>query len=97
MPKGYWIGAYRSVSDQGKRAAYSELSTVAIEAAGGRILARGGRVVAHEQGVAERTVIIEFDSYEQAVAAYDSELYKKALAALGDGASRDVRIVEGIG
>ena len=96
MPKGYWIGAYRSVTDLGKRTRYSELATVAVEAAGGRFLARGGRVTAHEQGVAERTVIVEFDSYEQALAAYDSELYRTALDALGDGVSRDHRIVEGV-
>lgn len=73
MAKGYWIGAYRSVSDPAKRNHYSELATVAVHAAGGRFLARGGKVTAHEDGVAERTVIVEFDSYEQAVAAYDSE------------------------
>jgi hypothetical protein len=31
----------------------------------------------HEQGVMERTVIVEWDSYDQAVAAYQSELYQK--------------------
>jgi uncharacterized protein (DUF1330 family) len=43
----------------------------------------------------ERTVVIEFPTYEAAVAAYESELYKKALAALGDGVERDLRIVRG--
>jgi uncharacterized protein (DUF1330 family) len=45
--------------------------------------------------VKERTVVIEFPSYEQAIATYQSEGYKKALEALGDGVERDMRIVRG--
>jgi uncharacterized protein (DUF1330 family) len=41
-------------------------------------------------------VLIQFDSVEQALAAYDSPAYKKALAALGNGAERDIRIVEAL-
>jgi len=41
-------------------------------------------------------VLIEFDSVEQAIAAHDSPGYQAALAALGDGAVRDIRIVEGV-
>jgi uncharacterized protein (DUF1330 family) len=44
----------------------------------------------------DRTVIIEFDSVEQAVAVHESADYKLALAALADGAVRDMRIVPGI-
>lgn len=96
MAKGYWVSAYRSISDPAKLAAYAELAGPALTAAGGRFLARGGQLTAHEAGVAERAVIIEFDSYQQAVAAYRSEDYQRALAALGDGAERDVRILEGV-
>jgi uncharacterized protein (DUF1330 family) len=46
--------------------------------------------------MAERTVVIEFDSVEQAIAAHDSPGYQQALAALADGAVRDVRIVSGV-
>jgi uncharacterized protein (DUF1330 family) len=96
MAKGYWVSAYRSISDPAKLAAYAELAGPALTAAGGRFLARGGQLTANEAGVAERAVIIEFDSYQQAVAAYRSEDYQRALAALGDGAERDVRILEGV-
>ena len=72
------------------------LAVPALKAAGGRILARGGKVTAWEAGVPERTVVIEFDSYEQAVAAYDSEGYQAALKLLGDGAVRDMRVVEAV-
>jgi uncharacterized protein (DUF1330 family) len=96
MAKGYWITAYQSVSDPGKLAEYAKLAGPAIEAAGGRFLARGGQVTAHEAGTAERTVVIEFDSYARAVAAYQSEPYQQALAVLDGAVVRDVRIVEGV-
>jgi uncharacterized protein (DUF1330 family) len=49
----------------------------------------------YELGLKQRTVLLEFDSVEQAVAAHDSPAYQVALAALGDGADRDIRIIEG--
>jgi len=52
--------------------------------------------VAHDAGIAERTVLVEFDSFEQALAAYESAAYQEALAALADRVERDFRIVEGI-
>ena len=96
MPKGYMISAHRSEADPVKRAAYLELAGPAIEAAGGKILSKGARVVAKENGLAQQTVIIEFESFEAAVAAYDSEDYKKALEALDGGSDRDIRLIEGV-
>ncbi|MEU3461217.1 DUF1330 domain-containing protein [Streptomyces sp. NPDC006733] len=96
MAKGYWISAYRTIADPDKLAAYSELAGPAVRAAGGRPLARGGRVVAHDDGIAERTVLIEFDSFEQAVAAHASAAYQEALATLADAVERDFRIIEGL-
>ena len=63
---------------------------------GGRFLARGQPARVFEAGVMERTVIIEFDSVDQALAAYHSPSYQEALNVLGDGAERDLRIVEGV-
>ncbi len=96
MPKAYWITAYRSVRDPQALAAYAKIAAPALQAEGGRFLARGlpGRV--YEGGLQQRTVIIEFDSVERAVAAHDSAGYQEALAALGSGAERDLRIVEGV-
>ena len=94
MPKAYVIACYRSVSDPAALAAYSELARPAIQAAGGRILAGGLPRYVREAGLKERTVLIEFDSFEQAVATYETEGYKKALEALGSTAERDIRIVE---
>jgi uncharacterized protein (DUF1330 family) len=96
VAKGYWVSAYRTVSDPEKLAAYNELAGPAVRAGGGRTLVRGGRVVAHDAGIAGRTVLIEFDSFEQAVAAHESEAYQEALAVLSDGVERDFRIIEGL-
>ena len=96
MPKGYWVSAYRTISDPEKLAAYNKLAPQAVKAGGGRVLSRGSRVVAHDAGIAERTVLIEFDSFEQAVAAHESAAYQEALAALADGVERDFRIIEGM-
>ncbi|MBN3846401.1 DUF1330 domain-containing protein [Paraburkholderia sp. Ac-20342] len=96
MSKGYWVSSYRKTNDPQKLAAYAQLAPAAVAAAGGKFLVRGAADEAREQGLTERTVVIEFPTYEQAVAAYDSEAYKKALAALGDGVERDLRIVRGV-
>ena len=96
MAKGYWVSVYRTISDPERLAAYNELARAAVRAGGGRTLARAGRIVAHEAGNTHRVVLVEFDSFEQAVAAYESEAYQKALVALPDGVERDFRIVEGV-
>ena len=51
----------------------------------------------YEGGVDQRTVLVEFDSLQQAIAAHDSAAYKAALQALGSAVERDLRIVEGVG
>ena len=96
MAKAYWISAYRQVKDPEKLAAYAKRAGPAIQNGGGKFLARAPAAKAYEDGKAERTVIIEFDSVEQAVAVHDSAEYKKALDALADGAVRDMRIVPGV-
>lgn len=95
MPKAYWISCYREVSDPDKLAAYARLAGPAIESGGGRILARTTAARAYEDGKLDRTVVIEFDSVEHAVAVHDSPSYQAALAELEGGAVRDLRIVPG--
>lgn len=95
MAKGYVISCYHSISDPEKMQAYAKLAGPAIAAAGGRFLARGAASRAMEAGIKERTVIIEFDTLEQAMALYDTPLYQEALKALGNAAKRDMRVVEG--
>lgn len=95
MPKAYWISAYREVRNPEALAAYAQLAGPALTAAGGRFVVRGMPAAVKEGGLMQRTVVVEFDSLQAALAAYDSPGYKTALAALGDAAERDIRIVEG--
>ncbi len=96
MPKAYWVTCYRSISDPQKLAAYAKLAPEAVAPFGGRYLARGTAAAAYEAGLKERIVMSEFPSVEKAIAAYESPGYQAALKALGDGAVRDIRIVEGL-
>ena len=95
MAKGYWVSCYREVKDPDALAAYAELAGPAVLQHGGRFLARGGRVTAYEAGLAGRTVVIEFDSYDQALAARESDEYAAALERLEGAVVRDFRVVEG--
>ena len=95
MAKGYWVTLYRSVSNPAALAEYARLAAPAIQAGGGRFLARGAAARAFEAGLNERSVVIEFDSVAQAIAAYESPAYQAALKVLQGAAERDVRILEG--
>ncbi len=96
MAKAYWVATYRSVSSPDKLAAYAKLAGPALQAAGGRFLARGNAAKAYENGLTQRVVIIEFDSVEKAAAAHDGEAYQAALKVFDKAAERDLRIVEGL-
>ena len=97
MKKAYWLSAYRSIKNPDALAAYAQLAGPALNAAGGRFLARGLPDALKEQGLHERTVLLEFDSLDAALAAYDSPAYQEALAVLGtDSVERDIRIMGGV-
>jgi uncharacterized protein (DUF1330 family) len=96
MAKGYWVNTFRSISDPDRVADYAKLAGAVMRERGARFLARGTPAAAFESGLLERTVVIEFDSVEDAVAAYESPGYQEALRVLGDAAERDLRIVEGM-
>ena len=95
MAKGYWIAFYRSVSNPAALAEYAKLATPAIQAGGGRFIARGTPYRKYEAGLDQRSVVIEFDSVQSAVATYESPAYQAALKVLGNAAERDLRILEG--
>jgi uncharacterized protein (DUF1330 family) len=97
MAKAYIITVYRSIRNPEKLAAYAKLAAPAIEGAGGRFLVRGTPAKTYEAGLNQRTVVIEFDSVEKAIAAHDGAAYQEALRVLGDAAERDMRVVEGVG
>ena len=95
--KGYAVVTYRKINDHDKWAAYAKLAAPAIQKAGGRFIVRGNPARVFESGLKERVVVVEFDSVHKALAAHDTPDYQQALKALGDGAERDFRIVEGVG
>lgn len=96
MAKAYWIACYRSISDPDALAAYAKLAVPALMAAGARVLVRGMPAQVYDQGLQQRTVLLEFDSVAAAKAAHDSPAYQEALKALGHAVERDLRIVEGV-
>jgi uncharacterized protein (DUF1330 family) len=96
MAKAYWVATYRSISDPNALAEYAKLAGPSITAGGGRFLVRGAPAKTYEAGLDQRTVVIEFDSVAAAIAAHDSPGYQAALKALGNGAERDIRILEGV-
>ena len=96
MAKAYWISCYRSISNPDALAAYAKIAAPAIQAAGGRFVVRGTPAKTYEQGVNQRTVVVEFDSLAQAIAVHDGEAYQGALEVLGKTVERDFRIVEGV-
>jgi uncharacterized protein (DUF1330 family) len=97
MAKGYWVVAWRSVSDQAAVDRYVPPATAAIQAHGGRVVAGGVPARAYEQGLPSRLVIVEFETLQSAISAYESPAYQAALAHLAGVAERDVRIIEGTG
>ena len=96
MAKGYWINMFRTIKDPAKVDAYRALAGPVMQAAGAKFLVRGDPAKVYEHGVMQRVVVIEFESVQAAMAVHDSPGYQAALKALGEGAVRDLRIVEGL-
>ena len=95
MAKGYIVVCYRAVKDPVKLSEYARAAGPVMQAAGGRFLVRGLAAKTYEAGLAQRTVVIEFDSVERAIEAFESAPYQAAVKLLGDAVVRDVRVVEG--
>jgi len=96
MAKGYWICFYRSISNPDKVAEYAKLAGPAIQGGGGRFLGRGLPTKTYEAGKNMRTVVIEFDSVQQATKTFESPAYQAACRVIDGAAERDIRIIEGL-
>ncbi|WP_110970522.1 DUF1330 domain-containing protein [Pseudomonas huaxiensis] len=93
--KAYWI-AHVDVTDLQQYQQYTQRAPAAFAAFGGKLLARGGRSEAMEgRATPQRSVVIEFESYEQAVACYRSAQYQEACGFRQGVAKAEVIIVEG--
>tara|TARA_B100001029_G_C14981091_1_gene406060 strand:+ start:769 stop:1059 length:291 start_codon:yes stop_codon:yes gene_type:complete len=94
MVKGYWV-AKANILDDEKLSRYGKQAEAAIEKFGGKFLVRGGQHETKEGIDFMRNVVVEFDSYDIALNAYNSPEYKKALELLEGGAERMYAVVEG--
>ena len=94
MPKGYWI-ARVDVSDPEAYKKYVAANAVAFAKFGGRFLVRGGRFETVAGTSRSRNVVIEFPSYEAALACWNSPEYKAAKAKQEGGAEVDTIVIEG--
>ncbi len=95
MAKAYSVVTYKEINEPDRFAAYAEIAGPAIQAAGGRFIARGEPAEILEGKNHQRVVVIEFESVEAARTAYHSDAYQDAMKALSDGADRDYRIIPG--
>ena len=96
MAKGYWI-VHVTVTDPDNYPKYIAADAAAFEKYDARFLVRGGRCHGPEGPVRERHVVIEFESYDQARACYDSPEYQAAAKLRQASADSEIVIVEGTG
>ena len=94
MPKGYWI-ARIDVKDPEIYKSYIEAATPSYRKYGAKFLVRGGKCEAVEGPGRGRNVIIEFDSYEQAMACYRSPEYQAAAKFRRKASLGEILVVEG--
>ncbi|MCX8100901.1 MAG: DUF1330 domain-containing protein [Geminicoccaceae bacterium] len=94
MAKGYWV-AFAEVHDPEGYEAYRRANAAAFAKYGARFLVRGGPFEAPEGSPRSRVVVIEFPSWEAALACYRSPEYQAAAALRQGKASMDLVIVQG--
>ena len=96
MAKGYWIGRV-DVHDLEAYKKYVAANAVALEKYGAKFLVRGGAFENPEGSSRSRNVVVEFESYEKALACYHSPEYQSAIGfRTENGVSEgDIVIIEG--
>jgi uncharacterized protein (DUF1330 family) len=94
--KGYWIGNVDVTEPEGYKA-YMAADMAPFGKFGGRFLVRGGAREVPEGKVRSRTVVLEFPSFDSALACYRSGDYQAAKKLRDGKADFDLVIVEGYG
>jgi uncharacterized protein (DUF1330 family) len=94
MAKGYWI-VHGRVDDPERYDLYRAANAAPLAEHGGRFLVRGGARETTEGEAKPRTVVIEFPSYEAALACYRSESYQEAIKLRRGISESDFVIAEG--
>ena len=95
MPKAYWV-AHVDVNDTAAYENYKAANAVAFAKYGAKFIVRGGKQEIREGQSRARTVVLEFQDYDTAMACYNSPEYQKALAIRKDISTGDLVIVEGM-
>jgi len=94
MAKGYWI-ARVDVDDLDTYKKYVAANATPFREFGARFLVRAGNFKTLEGTSRSRNVVIEFPSYEAALACYESPAYEEAKAIRLPVAEGDLIIIEG--
>ena len=96
MP-AYWI-ARANITDPTTYKKYTDRVPEIISRYGGKVLARGGRyqIMAGPENF-QRFVVIEFPTFERAVACFESPEYQEASVFRQAGGVVETAIVEGVG
>jgi uncharacterized protein (DUF1330 family) len=95
MPKAYWV-AHVDVNDPAAYENYKAANAVAFAKYCAKFIVRGGKQEIREGQSRARTVVLEFQDYDTAMACYNSPEYQKALAIRKDISTGDLVIVEGM-
>ena len=93
--KAYWITRCH-VQNCDEYDEYIKLAGPAINKHGGTFLVRGGKQIELEGGPYERTVLVEFNSMQEAKLCYESSDYQEALRHSLNSSNRHVVLVEGV-
>jgi uncharacterized protein (DUF1330 family) len=94
MAKGYWV-VHADVTEPVGYKDYMQADMEPIGRYGGRFLVRGGKLELEEGKTRSRAVVIEFPTYEAALACYKSPGYQAAAALRKGKAEFDLIVVEG--
>lgn len=94
MPKGYIIG-HITVRDMEAYKEYVVKDTPILQGLGGKFIVRGGQSEVTEGEAHERHVVIEFPSYEAALAAYNDPEYQEVMKIRHRTADSTIIVVEG--
>ena len=93
--KAYWV-VRGNILNQEEYSKYIDLAGPTVHKHNGEFLVRGGQQIELEGEGFERTVLIEFNSFDEALFCYNSGEYQEALNYVKNSAKRLVTIVEGI-
>ena len=95
MSKGYWV-VRANISEAEEYSKYVQIATDIIAKYNGHFLIRGGDQIEFEESGFERTVVVEFNSFEDALECYKSTDYQSALKFVKNSSKRYVSIVKGV-